>query len=185
MHNAATFDQDVYDRFREWTFTFPEDLVTIVGSGRTGDVTLGDLFKKESPKERINVAVKLADFMKMHELKEEMRNEARILVYANTIGLKCVPKLYWAGYYGFGGVMYANCTQYIDGYRKPLSELNPHEKNLLRSALVELQEANIVHGDLKMSNILFTKSQCYVIDFGNGRIVEKDSEYNKLELYLP
>lgn len=180
MIDDKKLHQVVYDHFKEWKLDIPREK-TIVGRGRTGLVSLANVYHIDKPDVRYTVAVKCGDFMKIHSLKKELLNEARVIKYANNMGLKCVPQLHYSGYFGYGGLMYINCTRYIEGYRKELSQLNKREQYLLKSALAELRLANIVHNDIKTSNILFTATQCFIIDFGASLIQEQNIIYEKLE----
>lgn len=53
----------------------------------------------------------------------------------------------------YGGVMYINCTRYIDGYTRDLSQLNKREQQLLKNSLAELRMAKIIHNDINKSKL--------------------------------
>lgn len=173
----------VDDNFKNWKIKFPAQR-TVVGKGQTGLVTLASAYHVERPMDMFTVAVKCGDWMKMPSLKKELKNEARVMQYANNLGLKCVPKLYFSGYFGFGGLLYLNCSQYIDGYSKDLDKLTEQETILLKRALGELRQANIKHNDIRGSNVLFTSNECYILDYGYSEILEKDQTHLSLEYDL-
>lgn len=179
LSNHVTFDEQVHQKFQSWDF----ELVVptkVLGYGRAGYVTLGKAWQVENPASKVRVAVKMADFTKKPALRKEMQSEARLLVYANNRGLKCVPKLIWSGYFGFGGEFYVNCTEQIAGVKRDLDKLSSRQRNMLREALEELQSANIFHRDINKDNIIYGKDRCYIIDFGCAQLFKRDT-YDELE----
>lgn len=162
-------DQAVYDYFRRYDFEL--DQSTVIGFGRTGYVIGGQAWSLDSPEAKHSAAFKIGDIFKIPILESELKNEVRVLMYANQRELRCVPKLLWAGYFGYGAQFYVVCTQLLPGYHKDLKSLNATEDAFYREALEELKSANIKHGDLQKSNILFTQQQAYIIDFGESTII--------------
>lgn len=152
----------VFKRFSSWDFDI--DHSKVLGEGSFGCVLSGQAWHTDNPTEIHPVAVKMADLEKMTELEKELIAETRFLLYSNQLGLKCVPKLVWAGFYGFGGQFYAICTEHIQGYSKNLKCLDAEESAKYQAALSELQSANIKHKDLRKANVIFTPTQCYIID---------------------
>lgn len=171
--------QEIFSQVDEFELVTPR---TILGYGRSGCVSLGYVRKLDGS--RFSVAAKLADIWSERFLKQEMHNEARVMVYANLLGVECVPKLLWHGRYGLGGQFYVNAVEYIKGVHLNLDSLNSKHKEMFRNALVELRSANIVHNDLKARNVIFTPSKCYIIDFGMAEIVQESSTWSNLEYHL-
>lgn len=181
LRDPNEIDKLVYEQFLEWNFErdYP---VRILGHGITGCVTLGRVWSNESPNLKYAVAVQMGDLYSMPFLKSQLLNEVRVLSYANEMGLKCVPKLRWAGYYGFGAEFYVVCTDYIHGgYSKELYQLNESESKLLQNALTELQRASIRLGEISKHNVIFNQSECFFVDLSEATVLKRTTkplEYN-------
>lgn len=180
--DQKSLEQRVYGHFLTWDFELIRP-AKVLGFGRTGYVTLGRAWQIGDSENKIDVAVKMADYLKKRPLLEEMQNEARVMAYANNRGLKCVPKLLWSGFFGFGGELYVNCTQRVIGYKRDFNKLTKREKRMLRDSLKELRTANIFHHDLKKNNILFGEKNCFIIDYGSAQIA-KEETFLELELNI-
>lgn len=165
--------------FEQWSFDVSNLTRITLGTGRCGRTSLGYVVNKQDGCE-VECAIKVADISKRPYLQDEMKDEIRTLVYLNNIGVKCVPTICWAG--SMMGVLYMIATEYIDGYSPEcLDELNENEKEMFDQSLVELRKANVIHGDLRESNVIFTDERCYIIDFGMSQIITEDTCWKSLE----
>lgn len=167
--------------FKESSFDLSSLQKKQLGKGRCGSVSLG--FVRNHDGTSFKCAIKVADLSKKPYLRREMNNEVRVLVYLQTVGLKCVPAVRWAG--RKMGMFYILATDYIDGYKvADLNNLEKEEKHMFEQALIELREVNVKHGDLKEDNVIFKREQCYIIDFGMSTIINHDVCWDSIEFDL-
>lgn len=150
----------------------------IIGHGRTGPVFTVKLKNGEI------AAMKAADSYNREYLCRELLDEARVLYYAQALGLQCTPKIYLSGHIG---ACYANIIEYLDDKtyyrRKKYKDMSHVELRMLRSALTELASHSIVHNDMAPKHVYFARdgSRCVIIDYGFGEIKPNGS---KLEIEM-
>lgn len=103
------------------------------------------------------------------KIVKQLRSEKDILNYLNNKGIKYVPLLL------DGGANYVKLS-FIEGEvlsDKLLERLSIKEKNdiviRLEEVIRDIHSFNIVHGDIKPSNVIYTpEKDVYLIDFGSA-----------------
>lgn len=152
----------------------------VIGRGSSGSVHLASLPDWEP------AAFKCADMYNREEWFEGLLKEARMLYYAQELGLSCTPKIYLSGH---SNGLYINLIEYLDEekyyVRKRFKEMSHQEERMFRDALIELASHGIRHNDIEPRHIYFARdgSRCVIIDYGNGEI-EKDSSTLELEFWF-
>ena len=110
----------------------------------------------------------------LSELKDEMKNEAKLLIYLNENNYKWAPRLLFTGSYRLQ--FYINATQLINGTHKQFEEMSHNERNQLKKAIDQLHSLHILHNDLYPKNIIFSENggEMFIIDYGLAEYSESE-----------
>lgn len=125
------------------------------------------------------VAMKAVDMYNRAHLIDDLVNEARILYYAQSLGLRCTPAIFYSGY-EIG--VYCNLIEYLSPKEyyimNSFDDMTVREFRMLYDALVELASNSIVNRDIDPSHLFFARdgSRCVIIDYGHGHIEEHATE---------
>jgi len=129
-------------------------------------------------KERIKKNYRLA-IIDERLRKLRTRHEATLLAKASRVGVN-VPKIIEAQH-----SENTLCIEEIKGIkvRDYLLEFGPKICELIGKQIGKLHSADITHGDLTTSNMIFTGDKVFVIDFGLGQ-VSKRLEDKAVDIHL-
>lgn len=120
--------------------------------------------------------------------KSRTKKESKILIKAKEAGVN-VPKVLNADKKRIPKDKFNLEIEYIQG-DKLSEELNSYEKEKqfkimekLGKQVAILHEKDIIHGDLTTSNVIFSESKIFIIDFGLG-FISKRHEDKAVDLHL-
>ncbi len=146
-------------------------LTEFIGSGFCGKV-----FKwKDSG---VTAAVKVCDAYNNREGVTALQNEANVYLKLKDIQGKLIPCLLFHGEaWGF----YFLATTFIEG--KHPNQIQEFEEDL-NKVLDEVRKRNVIHGDVKASNVIITPNcDLFLIDFSHAKILpENDGDYSEMEM---
>ena len=164
LNSGFTDDLDLPDNFSI------AKLTEFIGSGFCGKV-----FKWNDS--GVTAAVKVCDVYNNREGVRALQNEANVYQKLKDVQGKFIPRLLFHGEaWGF----YFLATTFIEGQHP--AKLQDVKVNLDK-VLDEVRERDVVHGDVKPSNVIVTPDNgLFLIDFSHARIVSgTDGEYAEME----
>jgi hypothetical protein len=148
-----------------------------LGDGRTG-VTM----RAHIDGFPVDVAIKIADIMKLEYAEDELKNEYNAYLRMTGLWGTVVPFLVWAGRMPWGRAGLATSlagSMTLEEHMQHKSIDMTALERTLRNGLAQIHALGVAHGDIAMKNIVVDGCdglEAKFIDFGNSTVLGDDSD---------